>query len=126
CGAHHWAAAPAGIYKVRGGHLFIAVLQNQWANFCKRMGRPDLGDDPRFADNTARVANREALNAIIDAWLATFPNAMAAADVITAHHAPAAPILSVEEAINHPHLIEREVIRTVHDDVFGDYQVPGM
>jgi crotonobetainyl-CoA:carnitine CoA-transferase CaiB-like acyl-CoA transferase len=126
CGAHHWAAAPAGIYKVGDGYLFIAVLQNQWANFCKGMGRPELADDPRFADNTARVANRPALNAIIDQWLATFPDAVAAADAITAHHAPAAPILSVAEAVKHPHLIEREVIRTVRDDVFGDYQVPGM
>src|SRR3546814_18298541 len=46
-------------------------------------------------------------------------------DVITSHHAPAAPILSVAEAIKHPHLIERETIRTIHDDVFGDYEVPG-
>src|SRR5258708_38901915 len=32
------------------------------------IGRPELVDDPRFADPAARWENRDALNAIIEEW----------------------------------------------------------
>jgi len=42
-----------------------------------------------------------------------------------AHRVPMAPILSVEEAVRHPHLRERGTVRTVHDRILGDFEVPG-
>jgi crotonobetainyl-CoA:carnitine CoA-transferase CaiB-like acyl-CoA transferase len=126
-GAHHYAAAPAGIYKVKDGYIFLAVLQNQWPNMVKALGKPELLNDPRFADNTARVQNREALNAIIDEALSKYDTPVDAADALGfTYHVPSAPILSVAEAVKHPHLIERRTIRTVTDPVFGTYQIPGM
>ncbi len=50
-------------YKTRDGRWLILVhLQpdRYWADFCTRLGRKDLIDDPRFADATARFENREA------------------------------------------------------------------
>jgi crotonobetainyl-CoA:carnitine CoA-transferase CaiB-like acyl-CoA transferase len=41
------------------------------------------------------------------------------------HRVPMAPILSVEEAMRHPHLRERGTVRTVHDRVLSDFEVPG-
>lgn len=38
---------------------------------------------------------------------------------------PHAPILSVEEAVKHPHLRQRGTVRTVHDPILGDFDVPG-
>ena len=35
------------------------------------MGREELRDDPRFADNAARVANREATDALVATWTRT-------------------------------------------------------
>lgn len=32
----------------------------------------------------------------------------------------------MEQACQHPHLIERETIRTVYDRTLGNFQVPGM
>jgi CoA:oxalate CoA-transferase len=34
-------------------------------------------------------------------------------------------VLSIEEAMAHPHLREREVVRTVNDRFLGDFDVPG-
>ena len=34
-------------------------------------------------------------------------------------------VLTVEQAMQHPHLIERRTVRTVHDRILGDFQVPG-
>jgi crotonobetainyl-CoA:carnitine CoA-transferase CaiB-like acyl-CoA transferase len=41
------------------------------------------------------------------------------------HRVPVAPVLSAEEAINHPHLRERGTVRRVHDKIFGEYDLPG-
>jgi crotonobetainyl-CoA:carnitine CoA-transferase CaiB-like acyl-CoA transferase len=127
CGAHHYAVSPLGVFKCREGYVIIAVLPNQWPNFCNALGKPELVNDPRFVDGPARIANRDALNALIEQALARYPTAIdAAEDWGFNHHVPIAPILTVEQAVKHPHLVERETIRTVHDPVFGSYQVPGM
>jgi crotonobetainyl-CoA:carnitine CoA-transferase CaiB-like acyl-CoA transferase len=127
CGAHHYAVSPLGVFKCKEGYVIIAVLPNQWPNFCKALGNPALVDDPRFVDGPARIANRDALNVLIEAALAKYATAIEAAeDWGFNHHVPVAPILTVEQAVKHPHLVERETIRTVHDPVFGSYQVPGM
>jgi crotonobetainyl-CoA:carnitine CoA-transferase CaiB-like acyl-CoA transferase len=118
CGAHHYAVSPLGVFKCKEGYVIIAVLPNQWPNFCKALGRPEIVDDPRFIDGPARIANRDALNALIEQALARYPTAIdAAEDWGFNHHVPIAPILTVEQAVKHPHLVERETIRTVHDPV---------
>ena len=127
CGQHHYAVSPLGIYKCREGYVIIAVLPNQWQNFCNAIGRPEIATDPRFADGPSRIANRDQLNVMVEAALAKFPTAIEAAESWGfEHHVPIAPILTIEQACKHPHLVERETIRTVKDPVFGDYQVPGM
>ena len=117
-GAHHYAVSPLGVFKCKEGYVVMAVLQNQWTNFCKALGKPELVDDPRFRDNATRIEHRAVLNALIEENLAKYPTAIEAAeDWGFNHHVPIAPILSVEQAVKHPHLIERETIRTVHDPV---------
>jgi formyl-CoA transferase len=49
-------------YQTRDGRwLYLVCLQGDrfWAEFCGVIGRPDLVDDPRFADAAARFENRE-------------------------------------------------------------------
>ena len=41
------------------------------------------------------------------------------------YRVPHAPVLSLEEAVKHPHLRERGTVRTVHDRILGDFDVPG-
>ena len=38
---------------------------------------------------------------------------------------PNAPVLSVEQAVNHPQLRARRTIRSIHDRILGEFQVPG-
>jgi CoA:oxalate CoA-transferase len=38
---------------------------------------------------------------------------------------PCAPVLTVEQAMNHPHLIERETVQNIHDRLLGDFKIPG-
>ena len=38
---------------------------------------------------------------------------------------PSAPVLSAEEAINHPHLRQRGTVKRMHDQVIGEIDLPG-
>ena len=125
-GSQIGALCPAGIFKAATGYLWIFAFQeNHWAKLCEVMGRPELVGAPKFADNTLRVANRTEVNKAIDAWLATIPNIDAVLAILREAWIPHAPVLTVEQAMQHPHLVERRTVRTVHDRILGNFQVPG-
>ena len=68
-GLNHPSIAPYGAYRAACGGEVILSIQNEreWQRFvCEVLERPDMADDPRFSDNPARVANREALDAAIE------------------------------------------------------------
>jgi crotonobetainyl-CoA:carnitine CoA-transferase CaiB-like acyl-CoA transferase len=125
-GMHYAALCPAGIFKGREGYLFVfAWLDHHWLKFCEIIKRPELGTDPRFSDNGSRLRNRSHVIEIIEGWLAQLPNIETAVQMLREARIPSAPILTVEQAMNHPHLIERQTVQTVHDRLLGDFQVPG-
>ncbi|MAG32630.1 MAG: carnitine dehydratase, partial [Deltaproteobacteria bacterium] len=57
--------------------IALAMLQpdRYWADFCRAIGRPELGTDERFKDMGVRAINREECCAIIDEAFATRPRA---------------------------------------------------
>ena len=66
-GLNHASIFPYGRVACRDGEIVI-VVQNpgEWRRFCSDvLRRPDLIEDPRFADNPRRVENRDALQAIL-------------------------------------------------------------
>lgn len=120
------ALSPAGIFKTKTGALWIFAFQdNHWASMCGLTGRTDLINDPRCIDNTQRVANRDLVNGSINQWLATLPGIDAAIAALREAHIPHAPVLTVEEAMAHPHMRERRTVRTINDRILGEFQVPG-
>jgi crotonobetainyl-CoA:carnitine CoA-transferase CaiB-like acyl-CoA transferase len=65
-GNAHPSLAPYEPYPAADGHVVVAVAnQRLWSRFCAAIEAPQLEHDPRFATNTDRLKNREALNAII-------------------------------------------------------------
>ena len=72
-----------------------------WSVFCAAVGRPQWRDDPRYVDNPARVAHREALVAELDALFAT-RDAAHWMELLGRAGVPCAPINSVGQALEHP------------------------
>jgi crotonobetainyl-CoA:carnitine CoA-transferase CaiB-like acyl-CoA transferase len=125
CGRHAYYLAPAGIFKSREGYLIIAVVEHQWPQVCAALGRPELATDPLFATNEVRLKNLDALIRTIEDWLEAMPSDDAAMEALARHRVPFAPVLSVAQAMRHPHMRERGTIRTVHDRLLGDFELPG-
>ena len=124
-GHHHYAAAPLGLFKCQDGFLFMVVMARQWGLLCEAMGREDLAESPKFDTNMGRVEHKDELVEIIESWLKDFKRDDAL-KLLEGLHIPVAPVLSVPEAMEHPHLIEREVVRTIHDRGYGELQIPGV
>jgi len=125
-GLHNFYLAPVGVFKGHSGYLIIMCpMDHIFVYLCDAMGRPELARDPRFVDNQSRVKNLPALVEEIEAWIAALPNDAAALAAMQEHRVPCAPVLSVEEAMKHPHLRERGTIRKVHDRMLGDLELPG-
>ena len=125
-GLHYSVLAPAGMFKGREGYvLLFAWLDHHWVKLCELMGRPELGRDPRFIDNSIRVKNREEVIEAIEFWLQSMPSDEAAISALRKARLPCAPVLTVEKAMQHPHLVERQTVQTVHDRILGNFQIPG-
>ncbi len=125
-GLHSWYAVPAGIFKAKDHYMIIiAPLDHQFLGLCTAMGKPELAQDPRFKLNADRLINLKELVALIEGWLQWSPSDDVSMAALSEYRVPHAPVLSVEEAVNHPHLRQRGTVRTVHDRILGDFDVPG-
>jgi crotonobetainyl-CoA:carnitine CoA-transferase CaiB-like acyl-CoA transferase len=125
-GAHSWYAAPCGVFKGRERYLIIiAPLEQHWSKLCEAMGQPEMARDPRFTDNASRLSHLDELVAFIEGWIRAQASDDTAIAAFKAHHVPVAPILSVSEASQHPHLRQRGTVRTIQDRILGELDVPG-
>ncbi|MXW97999.1 MAG: CoA transferase [Acidimicrobiaceae bacterium] len=67
-GHRHTIIAPYGMYPMSDGELVMIGVQSNrdWADFAEHvLCDPALSDDPRFADNSDRIANIDDLEALI-------------------------------------------------------------
>ena len=102
------------------------MLPYQWNQIIKAMNMPELADDPRFSTARARRDNNAALKQIIEGWLHGFPSRDAAVAALEAERVPCAPVLTLHEAIAHPHLRQRGTVRRVRDEWIGEFDLPGL
>ncbi|MGH7933629.1 MAG: CaiB/BaiF CoA transferase family protein [Candidatus Binataceae bacterium] len=125
-GLHYPGLCPAGLFKGRRTYIFVfAWLDHHWAKLCEIMKHPEFASDPRFVDNAARIEHRKDVIKLIESWLATLPDDETPVQALREARIPSAPVLTLEQAMNHPHLRERGTIRRVHDRLLGDFEVPG-
>jgi CoA:oxalate CoA-transferase len=125
-GSHHFGVAPLGVFTGKSCPILImASTEHQFAYFCRAMGRPELPSDPRFKSNADRMAHVEELKRLIQEWFDSMPGDDEIFRLFDEYRVPYAPVLTVEQAIAHPHLRDNEIVRTVDDRFLGEFDVPG-
>ncbi|MGD0698987.1 MAG: CaiB/BaiF CoA-transferase family protein [Trebonia sp.] len=108
-GTSHATIAPYGTLRTAGGGSVQLAVQNdrEWRRLCDQvLGRPGLADDPRFATNTARVANRAELHAEIEDTLAAYP-AEKVLELLDAAQIANGRMNTVVDLLSHPQLVHR-------------------
>jgi crotonobetainyl-CoA:carnitine CoA-transferase CaiB-like acyl-CoA transferase len=91
-GNRHPSISPYEVYATGDGELVLAVGNDrQFAALCETIGAAELPADPRFATNSARVANRDALGAELERRLTARPAAEWSAELL-ARRVPAGQV----------------------------------
>jgi crotonobetainyl-CoA:carnitine CoA-transferase CaiB-like acyl-CoA transferase len=118
-GSAHPLAAPYQTFRTTDGWVNVgASNEGTWARLTEALGRPELRDDPRFADNSGRMSNLSALVEALapifagqgtDAWLTTLERA----------GVPAGPVASIGEMLEHPQTRARAMVVDVSHSRLG-------
>src|ERR687890_257686 len=114
-GASHAAIAPYGPFECGDGEIVFLGIQNEreWEKFCEQvLESPELADDVRFASNSERVANREALHEEIESVFARLSENEAIERLEEASIANAR-LRTVQQFLDHPQLKARDCWREV-------------
>ncbi len=108
-GNAHQNVVPYQVFAASDGHLIVATgNESQYRAYCAAIGAPELGDDPRFATNRLRVANRGTLVPLLadimregrrDDWIAR----------LEAAGVPCGPINDIAQAFAHPQAQARQL-----------------
>ena len=114
-GASHATIYPYGPFRTGDGRSVMLGVQNEreWRALCDAvLGWPAAADDPRFASNVGRVANREVLARMIEEAFSGLTADQVVARLDAARIANAR-INEIEEVWGHPQFIARERWREV-------------
>jgi crotonobetainyl-CoA:carnitine CoA-transferase CaiB-like acyl-CoA transferase len=118
-------AVPHGHFPTRDGAWVALACSNDrmWRRLTEAMGRPELGDDPRYASPTAREDHRDELNALVSAWT----GGLDLADVLAACErveAPVSKLLSIADIFADPQYAARGNLLRIDDPRAGELIVP--
>jgi crotonobetainyl-CoA:carnitine CoA-transferase CaiB-like acyl-CoA transferase len=108
----HWVAISAGTQQI-AQRIFVAI------------GRPELGEDPRFADAAARRAHADEADALVAAWIAAHDR-----DAVLARfaevQAPIAPVQDARQIAQDPHFQARASFVEAPDPELGRLVMPNI
>lgn len=125
-GNGHPSIVPYTTYSAKDAMMALAIGNDvQFAKCAAVLGHPEWAEDKRFAVNSARVANRDVLDAAMGEALATdtADNWLAK---LKAVGVPCGRINSVAEALAEPQTEARRMVETVPHKTIGDLKLVGM
>ncbi len=111
---------PNNLYVTGDGHylLIAAPAEGPFRRLMGLIGKPELADDPRFADAVQRVAHEAEVDELIGAWTASLDLDTAEAQLHAAA-IPATRVMTLADIFGHPHYQAREMLATVPDAELG-------
>ena len=124
-GSAHPLNAPYQAFETTDGWITLgAANQANWLKLVDLIEMPELGDDPRFADNHGRITHRVELAAA----LAPIIRARTSADWLARLEAagvPAGPVLDVAEMHRDPQTLAREMVTQAPHTKLGPVKTLG-
>jgi len=119
-GSRHRQNAPYQRMETKDGYLMIgAAGEAIWQRCAEALGHPEWCEDPRFATNRARMANRDALEAAMEAILETRTTDHWV-EVLQAAGVPCGSVYNYAEMFADPQVRHRGLIQYVSDPELGE------
>ena len=119
-GARLPGIAPSNVYPTRDGEILIGANQDTvYRRLTEVMGRPELADDPRFADHMSRGKNEVALDDLIGEWTRQFESGELL-DKLHEAGIPAGKIFTAKDMLENEHFAAREALIKHHHPGVGD------
>lgn len=108
-GNGHPNIVPYNVFAAADGHVIVAVgNDSQFGRFCEYLGCPGIAADTRYATNLARIANREALMALLCPMIAGRSMAETIAG-LEARKVPVGPVNTLDAALGSDQALAREM-----------------
>ena len=124
-GSAHPNIVPYEAHRAKDDYLIFGVVnERMWKSCCTLLGMEELKEDPRFANNAARIKNRQALSEIIDQklagktveeWIPLFDQA----------GIPCGPINTFDRAFRDPQVQHLGLVREMEHPHYGKVKVVG-
>jgi crotonobetainyl-CoA:carnitine CoA-transferase CaiB-like acyl-CoA transferase len=119
--------APSNVYRSSDDRWVVIAANHDtlWRRLAQLMGRPELGEDERFADHNARGENEDELDEVIGAWAAQH-TAEELDRIVNEAGVVCARVYSAADVYADPYFRERELLVEHEDEVHGTVTVPGV
>jgi len=111
--------APSNVYKTQDSLVLIAANQDTvFGRLVEAMGMPELAKDPKYVSHTARGANQQELDELIERWTKTLTTKRVL-ELMEQHGVPAGQIYRTPEMLADAHFQARNAIVEVPHPDFG-------
>jgi CoA:oxalate CoA-transferase len=119
------AESPYNVYATSDGHIaIICVGEQHWKNLLDAMGRAELGADPRFQSLKTRVAHMDIIDDLVSGFTRQY-NKQDLFALLMKHRVPCAPVRTLMEVVNDPHLHQRGMLQWIDHPEHGRIVVQG-
>jgi len=125
-GNRHPSITPYETYKCKDGFLNLGVGNDSlWVKFCDAVGLDKIKDDQRFQINAERVKNREELEKILIPFFENY-ELKEIIEILRNNGIPCGPINNLEDALNNPQVIQREMVQEIQIPEIGKTKITGV
>jgi crotonobetainyl-CoA:carnitine CoA-transferase CaiB-like acyl-CoA transferase len=119
--------APSNVYRSSDGSWVVIAANHDtlWRRLAALMGRPELGEDERFATHHARGEHEDELDEMIGAWAAQH-TAEELDRICNEAGVVCAPVYSAADISRDPYFRERGLLVEQEDEVHGRISTTGV
>ena len=118
------SVAPYSVYETADGYVAIAcVTEPQWERFVELMEQPELLDTEKYGTKVKRGHHVDEIDHIIEQWTIDRPKGDIVS-LLSDNAIPCAPVTTVPELVDDPHLKHRNMIHPLENQGAGRSHVP--
>ena len=123
-GNYYRSWAPYGTYQAKDGYYNVGCGTDAFFfKLAEAIGHPEMIDDPRFQTQTDRIANIEAMDAVINEW-AMQRSVKEVCTILDAAGVPCAPVYTIRDLEKDEHIAgAREMFPTINQPGIGEFHI---